>query len=461
MKKKDLPLNLTEKSKTKFSFIASVVTLLLLCFLIHTINNTFFTAEKTAKANEALKLQQEQKEKERAASTRTATILAAGDNFFDENLLNAGKSDSDTWNYQEIYSQISDKISAADLAIVAQPTVLTTEHEIVSGSDSYATPTEVGDALVQAGFDVIASAGDHSDDYGAEYLRQSLDFWSNSYPDITVTGLHKTKEDSDTIPIRDVNGIKIALLNYTFGSNYNALPDEERYMVDYFQKEKVASDIAKAKKSSDCIMVYAQWGQEDSSVPNEYTKQWANFLLSQGVKVVIGAHPHVLQPYEMLKDEQGNEMLIYYSLGNFASASSNSQELLGGLAEFTLEKEGDTVPITISSHTLTPVVMHYNSGEDVYQTMLLSDYTDELASAHTVQQETGDDALLPANLQNLFTQLTSQTVEPSTAEDLLDLGKEGNNGQSSSNTESDTSSSDASYDSGYDSGYDSDYDSGY
>ena len=455
-KKKELPLNLTEKSKTKVSFIASVVTLLLLCLLIRTINGSFFTAEKAAKAEEALKLQQEQKEKERAASTKTATILAAGDNFFDKNLLNAGKSDSDTWDYQEIYRQVSEKISAADLAIVAQPTVLTTEHDIVSGTDSYATPTEVGDALVQSGFDVIASAGDHSDDYGADYLNQALDFWSTNYPDTTITGLHKTKEDADTIRVRDVNGIKIAILNYTFGSNYNALPDEERYMVDYFQKEKVSSDITKAKEISDCILVYAQWGEEDSSVPNEYTKQWANFLLSQGVKVVIGAHPHVLQPYEILKDEKGNEMLIYYSLGNFASASSNSQELLGGLAEFTLKKEGDTVPISITAHTLTPVVMHYNSGEDVYQTMLLSDYTDELAAAHSVQQETGNDALLPSNLQTLFTQLTSQTVEPSTAEDLLDLGKEGNNGQSS-NTTDDT----ASYDSSYDSGYDSDYDSGY
>ncbi|MDO5389468.1 MAG: CapA family protein [Eubacteriales bacterium] len=456
MKKKDLPLNLTEKNRTKVSFIASVVTLALLCLLIHTIDTTFFTAEKAAKAEEALKLQQEQKEKELAASTKTATFLAAGDNFFDENLLNAGKSDSATWDYQEIYRPVSDKISAADLAIVAQPTVLTTEHDIVSGTDSYATPTEVGDALVQAGFDVIASAGDHSDDYGASYLNQALDFWSTTYPDITITGLHKTQEDADTIRVRDVNGIKIAILNYTFGSNYNALPDEERYMVDYFQKEKVSSDITKAKEISDCILVYAQWGEEDSSVPNEYTKQWANFLLSQGVKVVIGAHPHVLQPYEILKDEKGNEMLIYYSLGNFASASSNSQELLGGLAEFTLEKEGDTVPISITAHTLTPVVMHYNSGEDVYQTMLLSDYTDELAAAHSVQQETGDDALLPSNLQTLFTQLTNQTVEPSTAEDLLDLGKEGNNGQSS-NTTDDT----ASYDSSYDSGYDSDYDSSY
>ena len=113
--------------------------------------------------------------------------------------------------------------------------------------------------------------------------------------------------------------------------------------------------------------------------------------------------------------------------------------------------------MTIASHTLIPVVMHYNSGEDVYQTMLLSDYTDELASAHSVQQQTGDDALLPANLQTLFTQLTSQTVEPSSAEDLLDLGKEGNNGQNNTNTDSESSFSDSSYDSDYDSDYDSGY----
>ncbi len=500
MKKNNIPLNFTEKNNSRVSLIASIATLLILCLLIHTIDKSFALTQAEASAKEAA--QQEAELLKEKTVTTSATILAAGDNFYGENLLNVGKSDNEDWNYDEIYNQISTKISSADLSIVQQPTIFTDDHDMMSGTDPYATCEEVADSLVNAGFDVIASAGSHSDDYGVTYINQTVDYWNNNHPDITLLGLHKTQQDADTIQVREVNGIKIAFLNYSYGSNYDALPEESSFMVDYFQKDKVASDIQKAKELSDCIIVMAQWGGDGNAVPTEYQKQWTQFLLSQGVKVVIGGHPHVLQPYETLRDDQGNEMLVYYSLGNFASSATASPELLGGLAEFTFEKtevDGEVQEMKVTASTLTPTVMHYNAGEDVYQVMLLSDYTDELASAHSVQSLDDAGTFSVNTLNTLFDHITSQNVTASTNTDLLDMTCKADgsmvktdgtvvsadelavqypldtsgsldalkgilDGGSSSDSD-DTSSEDADYDSGddsnYNSGYDSDYDSDY
>ncbi len=501
MKKNNVPLNFTEKNNSRVSLIASIVTLIVLCILISIIDKSFAQAQKEASANE--KAQQEADLLKEKTVTTSATILAAGDNFYGENLLDVGKTDSENWNYDVVYSQISSKISSADLSIVQQPTIFTDDHDMMSGIDPYATCEEVADSLVNAGFDVVASAGSHSDDYGAAYINQTVDYWNSNYSDITLLGLHKTQKDADTIQVREVNDIKIAFLNYSFGSNYDALPEDSSFMVDYFQKDKVESDIQKAKEISDCIIVVAQWGSDGNAVPTEYQKQWTQFLLSQGVKVVIGGHPHVVQPYELLTDDQGNEMLVYYSLGNFASSATASPELLGGLAEFTLEKtavDGELQELKITSNTLTPTVMHYDAGEDIYQVMLLSDYTDELSSAHSVQS-LGDAGTFSVNSLNaLFDHITSQSVAASTNTDLLEMTCKADGSMVKSDgtvvsadelaslypidtsgsldalkgimsqsidssadssqddsTDSGDSDNDSSYDSSYDSGYDSDY----
>ena len=117
------------------------------------------------------------------------------------------------------------------------------------------------------------------------------------YPYIPVLGIHATQEDADTVKTKEVNGIKIAFLDYTYGTNNSGLGDGYDYMLDIFDKDKITSMIQKAKQVSDCIIFVAHWGTEDETMPNEFEKQWAAFLMQQGVDVIIGGHPHVLQPY--------------------------------------------------------------------------------------------------------------------------------------------------------------------
>ena len=330
------------------------------------------------------------------------------------------------WNYDHIYTHVKDRIQAADVAIVDQETVLTVQRDQVSSYPSFATPVEVGDALVTAGFDVIECATNHIDDYGVDLIEETLHFWKTSHPDITILGIHESQEDADQVKIREVNGIRIAFLNYTYGTNNSGAGAGKEYMIDMFSEgsARVGSMVQKAREEADCVIFIAHWGTEEEPMPNEYEKQWANFLMQQGVDVLIGGHPHVLQPYGRLRDEEGHDMVIFYSLGNFVSGQRDLAELLGGMACFTIQKtetEGD-VSVEILDPVIRPLVMHSNANADrkdlgVY---MLDDYSDELAEKHTVREFIGD-IFTMKNLRMKFREILSMNVEPSTGTRFLNV----------------------------------------
>ena len=193
-------------------------------------------------------------------------------------------------------------------------------------------------------------------------------------------------------------------------------------MIDTFSTADVAAAIKQAKASADCVIFSANWGKTEEPMPTEYEKEWANFLMEQGVDVVIGTNPNVLQPYGYLTDDSGHNMLIYYSLGNFVTGQETLKQLLGGMAAFTIQKtvDGDQTSIQIQDATLTPLVMHYSYDTLEYAPYKLDDYTDALASAHSVRQSIGDEFSLE-NLQTKYDEIMSMNVTPSTNTDLLDV----------------------------------------
>lgn len=175
-------------------------------------------------------------------------------------------------------------------------------------------------------------------------------------------------------------------------------------MIDTFNTADVAAAIKQAKSSADCVIFSANWGKTEEPMPTEYEKEWANFLMEQGVDVVIGTNPNVLQPYGYLTDDSGHNMLIYYSLGNFVTGQETLKQLLGGMAAFTIQKtvEGDQTSIQIQDATLTPLVMHYSYDTLEYAPYKLDDYTDALASAHSVRQSIGDEFSWKIFRQNMM-----------------------------------------------------------
>lgn len=419
MKKNNIPLNFREKINSRISLLCSAVILVLLVLVIHQIDYTLI--EKPQKEAEQLEEEQVQKEAD-TPEISTANVIAVGDNLFFTSLYQSGQYDSGVWNYDHIYTHIQSQVQAADVAMIDQETVFTTDHDAISSSPSFATPTEVGDAIIKAGFNVIESATEHIDDYGYDYLKQTLDFWSSNYPDIPVLGIHSTQEDADTVKVKEVNGIKIAFLDYTYGTNNSGAGEGNEYMIDIFDKDKITTMIQKAKQVSDCIIFVAHWGTADESMPTEYEKQWTTFLMQQGVNVIIGGHPHVLQPYGQLSDDQGNSTTVFYSLGNFVSTQETLSELLEGMAGFTIQKttlNGES-SIQILSPEVKPMVMHYNYESGEYGPYMLDDYTDDLAASHSIRDVLGDEFTV-ANLKAKFNEIMSMNVTPSTNTNLLNV----------------------------------------
>lgn len=421
-KNQNIPLNYRERNNSRIALICSVAVLVVLVLFFHQLDYVLIQKPQDEAARQA---EEEKAAAELAANTpevTTASVIAVGDNLYHDNIIWSGQDDSGEWNYDHLYTNVLDEIQSADIAMVDQETVFTTDHDTVSGYPTFATPTEAGDALIKAGFNVIESATNHIDDYGYDYLEQTLNFWETNYPEIPVLGIHSTQEDANTVKTLEVNGITIAFLDYTYGTNNSGGGEGREYMIDIFDKEKVSSMIAQAREISDCVIFVAHWGKEGEPMPTEYEKEWAVFLMQQGVDVVIGGHPHTLQPYGRISDDEGHSMLIFYSLGNFVSTQESLTGLLGGMAGFTIQKstlKGEST-IEILDAEVKPLVMHYNNETGEYGPYMLEDYTEELASQHSVREIIGDEFTL-SGLQEKFDEIMSLNVEPSTNTDLLDV----------------------------------------
>lgn len=316
----------------------------------------------------------------------TVTLLTAGDCLLHETVLKSGIREDGTINYDNFFENFKDEIEQADIAVINQETVLGGTHYPYAGYPQFNSPIEIGDAEVKVGFDVILHANNHITDYGIEGLLHTLDYW-DTHPEITVLGIQRTLEEYKEIQVIEKNGIKIAMLNYTYGLNVGT--SGKYYMVDSFDYEKAKIDIEKAKELADFVVVFPHWGDEYVYEPPKQERDWTAFFAENGVDLVIGNHAHVIQPIEWIETQNGHRMLVYYSLGNYISSMDYTNTMLSMLAKVTITKDETGTYITDAS--AEPIVTHYERTDKVYFAIYrLSEYTDELAKRHFIYRSDND-----------------------------------------------------------------------
>ena len=343
------------------------------------------TAEASSSSPDAPTFHEELFENENLSSPLpdTVSICMVGDILLHDRVETSAVTEDGSYDFTPIFSHVKEEISAFDLALVNEEVILGGEELGISGYPAFNAPYEVAPALVDCGFDVICHATNHALDKGKKGIINTLSNWEQ-YPDIDILGIYQTEEDSQDVCIKDVNGFRIAILNYTYGTNGISLPADMPFCVGLMEEDKVIRDIQYAEENADFTIVCPHWGTEYSLDTDSVQKKWTSLFLENGVDLVLGTHPHVIEPIEMLiSDDEAHSMLVYYSIGNFVNWTSGTGEgsgrrMVGGLAEILLEKEADG-SVIISDYTVEPLVCHLQEGYGGVSTYLLDDYTETMA----------------------------------------------------------------------------------
>lgn len=335
------------------------------------------------------------------------TLVAVGDNLIHNTLITAGEQEDGSRDYNSFYEDIKPYISSADIACINQETMLGGPDFEYSGYPMFNTPWEVGEAAVNAGFDVFTCATNHSMDVGSAGILKELEFFSK-HPEVVHLGTNAGEEEYNKITYYEKNDITFALLNYTYGTNGISIPEDKPYLVNMLTEEKVTKDIKVARENADVVIVFPHWGTENSHEVSEQQKKYCKIFSDLGVDIVIGTHPHVLQPVEWYENEEtGKKMLVYYSIGNFISHQTSLNQMCGGMAEITIERVDGNIQITNAK--LAPVIDYYRNTGSGYKFSVyrLSDYNNDLADSQAQDGATVE----------YFTELCNEVV----SEEFLDM----------------------------------------
>lgn len=374
-----------EKNKKILSFVIPVVAAVLVMVSLAVSGHITKKAdEKNPTATTAVSVVNEESTENTKPQNSKVTLMAVGDNLIHNTLIAAGEQEDGSLDYTSLYANIKPEIENFDIAVIDQETILGGSSFDYTGYPMFNSPWEIGDAAIDAGFDIFNCATNHTMDMGWQGIEKEIEFFSN-HKEVVQLGVNADENSYDQITYYEKNGITFAMLNYTYGTNGIPLPEDKPWCVNLLEKEKVTKDISEARKHADVVIVFPHWGTENSHDISDYQEEYTKLFSDLGVDIVIGCHPHVIEPVKWVENkETGKKMLVYYSVGNFISHQIELDQLLGGMAQVTIEKHGEE--IEISSAKLVPIVCHYNRGEDgkfKFNVYKLADYTNELAESHS------------------------------------------------------------------------------
>lgn len=342
----------------------------------------------------------------------SAKLVAVGDNLMHRSCTLSAKNADGTYDFTKHFANMADIFKAADLAVISQDTVLGGIELGATSTETgiFNTAVELADGMADAGINVVLAANNHIMDEGSAGLNTMMSYFSTKYPNITLLGVNNSREAKDEPVYVETNNIKIAMINYSYGSNQTADLDASPYLLNQYDEDWLADILKQAREEADFIIAFPFWGEQNSMDYTQEQERQAQFLADNGVDLIIGSYPHVVEPVKWITAENGDRTLVYYSLGNFQSIQNTVENMLGGQANITISKEEDETHI--SDYSLDFVVTHYEQREsseyyDIVTTYPLADYTSDLAARHGMSVS-GNDEFDLASLQGLSSQILSK-----------------------------------------------------
>lgn len=369
-------------TRIPIGIVVIALALALCLFGVNSCNESKRAAEEEAAAQAAASQQVDQ---------NRVSFLAVGDNLPDKVIgewadAQSGSSGDGSYDYAGLYSHIKDYVQAADLSYVDEESVVGGNEIGPVGYPTFNTTDEMADALESTGFDLVGAASNHTNDHGTSAVKHAASVLNSK--SFTMVGINESKKKAMSYKLVKSKNISFAFLDYTYGLN-DGTSGVSDWLINVYGEDRLNADVSAARKEADVVIVAMHWGTEKQTEPDSEEKKYAQILADAGADIVIGSHPHVIQPMEWLKGSGGNKTLVAYSLGNFLSNHDNSNTLpqLEGMVTCDFVKDESTGSVSIENVTFVPLVNHRvladKAADCEFGVYALKDYTSELAKKHS------------------------------------------------------------------------------
>lgn len=332
--------------------------------------------------------QPEKQEIKKDEPSYTASLVCVGDNLIHDNIYNeALKLGGGTeYDFTHAYEYVTKYIDGTDIAIINQETLVTDDYEPQS-YPYFASPTAVGDKVVDMGFNVVSMCNNHVLDMGADGLISSLDYWDSK--DVIHYGAYRSEEDAEDIRTMEINGITFAFLGYMEHTNYITLDDDVGKVIYLSEEDKIKEQIQRADELADVVVVSCHYGTEIMNELNQQQIELTPKLVEWGADLIIGTQAHTISTCEYLDKPDGSKAFVYYGLGNFISTMYDTKSLVGIIGKLNVVKDPESGTVSFENVKAIPIISHFEAeyyDGDWYNCTVYpyAEYTDELFAANYV-----------------------------------------------------------------------------
>ena len=318
------------------------VKVLLILILLSLFGLILLSLKPSGKKENTKKISTTSKTTEKKPSNELSMVLV-GDCLIHRYVYTDASNNDGTYSFSKMFTEVSDLIKDHDLAYYNQESNIGGKSLGLSAYPRFNSPEEIGDDMLNLGFNLISLANNHTMDKGEKGVINSVNYWKTKQG-VYYTGEALSWENRENnIKVLEKNGIKYAFFSYTTVTNGLLPPTGKEYLTNIYSKEKAQNDINKVRDKADFIIVAMHWGEEYTTNPSANQKQVASDLSKMGVNLIIGNHAHSLQPVEMI-----NDTLVFYALGNFIAAQDTVDKQTGAIVSLNVKKD-DNGKITFNN----------------------------------------------------------------------------------------------------------------
>ena len=288
--------------------------------------------------------------------TTSTSISFIGDILIHDRVYEPARVADGTFDFTPNLKNVQSLLNNADMTIANQESMIGGTDIGLSSYPSFNSPYEVADVLKESGIDLVTMANNHTLDRGEKAIQSAISYWNQL--GIPYTGAFLSEEDQRNIRTLERNGIVFSFLAYTYGTNGIETPKDKPYLVNRIEEKTIEQDIVQASAMSDVVVVSLHFGKEYERMPNEEQKQIAEKTAKAGADIIIGHHPHVLQPMEWIERDDGKRSFVAYSLGNFFTGQNGDYKDIGGVLTINVEKKLENGEIILKEPSFIPTFVN-------------------------------------------------------------------------------------------------------